>query len=1813
MKEILHYYRAWLFLPLVLFLSFAGHAQDEQTLEFKIQILAPDTISVSPLVTENVWGVYVKPTAGFAPGQNGTVTASGQVTILMNTGVFGAAGRTDSIYNIESVNGSWQNETEYSAVREPFEAPGVSYYSIGLLDEGDGIPLEDDMETLLFTFQSWQDCPDTLGLIENKVDPFDIFGATNGAMSNMLNTNPGMDLAVFNTNTGKIHNWEGNYQPRAFDCEDCDGDGIANGIEDSNGNGVYDPPLADGTLVDSSDMCDACFPLGIINFEAEITGGDTLSVCSSQDSAQLVVNTTGGLDPYTVYIKTTDVNAVEGQVIFTDYRSGDTVKVLPLITTTYTLDSIVDSLGCALTDPSDLTGSVLVSVEGPLGWGAGGNMPADWISCTLDTLFFEVDATNAGDAEILYQWQVSRNGEFGDYADIENGTPYSLATTDSLVVSNPEGLDGFYYRAKIFTETCDTLYSEAAQLLVDGPFVINSSPVDAAICGLDTHEFIADTENLGSGSIVKEWQLGDGAGNWRTLVSPGDDTQYGDFDTDTLQILNTPTLSDLDSTWYRLKITGANGICEEVFTDSARLRVEGPLTILPENMPRDTAACVGTSACFGVVVTNPGSGILEYQWYSRAPMDPITATPNTNPWVALTNDFNISGVRTDTMCIADTELYDNFEFRVEINSGECDFISSTDNMNPPATLTVSKAITFDVDPSSESICSGDAITFTVDINTEDPLTQGNWQVSRDSGATWYNLSESNSVYTNVTTVGGGEHILSIQSTSGVDTLNGLLYRVFVAGEHCEEVVSREAELRVHDLQTTDVINPLDTTVCSGEPAYFEIFVPGYNRDSAELRFKWQILNRNVGTWVNEYDSDAVTPGTWVDLRDVGDYNGVFTPRLSISDVNGFNGMQFRAGIFTNECDTIFSDLATLTVEGPFVFGHEDDGHPNDTTVCFGEPVTFNANPIIDTTALNHFGERNDGENTLIFNWVYNEFGDFTNPRDVSSLPATAGVPGPTDQTSLTISNTTNQLDGYSFWLELTSDNCMNVTRSLPAIVRVEGPLSFAVQPTDQTNCSDQGVIFGTDVVNPGFGGEQTINYQWIEWDSLTNEANGNTDYTSATGIWTNIVNDSIYNGATSDSLSLSDLLNRNGNRYALIATIDGCSFISSDTVRLGEEGPIVVNRDPVDIITCVGQPGGFGATVIDSTTLTDANLVYNWQISTNRGIDWGNLTNGGIYSNIDTDTMDISNVDASMHGYRYRLAITNQSGSCDTVFSLPARIRAEGPIIFNAVRDTTICDNLGAEIEATIDLASTGTGVPILQWEVDVDGAGASGGAGTFFDVPTDSIYDAINSNKLFIEKIFEDTIISVGLYDTLINLDNFDFRLRSTTDLCLQTTPATYFYSDTVTLNIKADTLNECDFDLDGLNNLIDLDDDADGLTDSVEVYISTSTDPEDYVSQFNTDTDNDGITDDEEDADGDTINNGEESDDDNGDGVSEFVDLFLNVPGAGSDPTQTPPTDEDQLDIFNGDPLDPCDPILSPTCIGVVLDIKVKLHGAMIDTSTTDGCNGCMRDEMRVKNLIPLTEPYTGMMINRFGKSTGELAFEHVDDHLSDPMKGGGEIAPASLMADQPAQENNVVDWVFVELRSSLQLDSVIATRSGLLQRDGDVRDVDPRNTSPAPDQAKFYDPDGYKYLVFDSTFAGEYYVSVRHRNHLGVMTNEAGLLSPKLTSVDFVDPQTNALGVHPQKMFTLNAVYDPLNPSLLISADSVLQAMWAGDLNSDRRVIFQGARNDVDEMFFNVIGEPDNTDNLDNYILPGTYDQITTWMVIQSSKDLKMIVKC
>jgi SprB repeat len=155
------------------------------------------------------------------------------------------------------------------------------------------------------------------------------------------------------------------------------------------------------------------------------------------------------------------------------------------------------------------------------------------------------------------------------------------------------------------------------------------------------------------------------------------------------------------------------------------------------------------------------------------------------------------------------------------------------------------------------------------------------------------------------------------------------------------------------------------------------------------------------------------------------------------------------------------------------------------------------------------------------------------------------------------------------------------------------------------------------------------------------------------------------------------------------------------------------------------------------------------------------------------------------------------------------------------------------------------------------------------------------------------------------------------------------------------------------------------------------------------------------------------------------------------------------------------------------VKLAAKAMLSGAF-NTSTA-----LMTDSLR-NGSLPLTEPYS--------TATYSGSFMHVN--------GGGEnISPSILSVPG---NNAIVDWVFLQLRSASNNQQVVATRSALIQRDGDIVDVD--GTSP---------------VEFLGTPAGNYFVAVRHRNHVGIMTaNAIALSSTPSSTLDFVSTSGAAL---------------------------------------------------------------------------------------------------
>jgi hypothetical protein len=109
----------------------------------------------------------------------------------------------------------------------------------------------------------------------------------------------------------------------------------------------------------------------------------------------------------------------------------------------------------------------------------------------------------------------------------------------------------------------------------------------------------------------------------------------------------------------------------------------------------------------------------------------------------------------------------------------------------------------------------------------------------------------------------------------------------------------------------------------------------------------------------------------------------------------------------------------------------------------------------------------------------------------------------------------------------------------------------------------------------------------------------------------------------------------------------------------------------------------------------------------------------------------------------------------------------------------------------------------------------------------------------------------------------------------------------------------------------------------------------------------------------------------------------------------------------------------------------------------------------------LFPLNEPYS-----QYNTALFNFAFVPVNNYVSEVT------TPAVLANNDP--NNAIVDWIWLELRDKTDNTIVRATRAALLQRDGDIVDVD-----------------GTSAVVFPDAYIDQYYLMVRHRNHLGAMT--------------------------------------------------------------------------------------------------------------------------
>ena len=200
-----------------------------------------------------------------------------------------------------------------------------------------------------------------------------------------------------------------------------------------------------------------------------------------------------------------------------------------------------------------------------------------------------------------------------------------------------------------------------------------------------------------------------------------------------------------------------------------------------------------------------------------------------------------------------------------------------------------------------------------------------------------------------------------------------------------------------------------------------------------------------------------------------------------------------------------------------------------------------------------------------------------------------------------------------------------------------------------------------------------------------------------------------------------------------------------------------------------------------------------------------------------------------------------------------------------------------------------------------------------------------------------------------------------------------------------------------------------------------------------------------------------------------------------------------------------------VSPVPVQAVpISLAAFLQGPLLNSTG-------MSDGLQSAGVIPLTEPFTA------------LGFTHVGS--------GGESIDASVLTN--AMYGNVVDWIFVELRKKDDPATVVQTRCGLMRQTGSI-----------------YNTGGYSPITF-LVPAGDYYVSIRHRNHLGVMTKEPLALG---SSGAFLD---------------LRLASTPTYGSSAQATAFGRTAMWSGDTNGDGLLKYTGNANDREPILVLIGG--------------------------------------
>ena len=202
-------------------------------------------------------------------------------------------------------------------------------------------------------------------------------------------------------------------------------------------------------------------------------------------------------------------------------------------------------------------------------------------------------------------------------------------------------------------------------------------------------------------------------------------------------------------------------------------------------------------------------------------------------------------------------------------------------------------------------------------------------------------------------------------------------------------------------------------------------------------------------------------------------------------------------------------------------------------------------------------------------------------------------------------------------------------------------------------------------------------------------------FSPLTDLYTDALATVAYTGTATNTVYAKPTVTR--TYTASYTSPQGCTGTATSVITVNQLPAI--STQPANV---AASCPGFNVTY--TVGATGAGLTYQWQVSTNGGSTWNNVTNSPLsYAGVTTNTLTVINPQASMDNYQYRVIV---SGTCaPPVTSNAVTMRIGNPPTITSLTTVpatpTICQN--GSISMTVSAAGSPIAPNIYQWQISID------------------------------------------------------------------------------------------------------------------------------------------------------------------------------------------------------------------------------------------------------------------------------------------------------------------------------------------------------------------------------------------------------------------------------------------------------------------------------------------------------------------------------